>query len=181
MNRVRSRSRFITATDLLKVFCPTGEGGGIDPTCSPGGGAGGSRGLGGSDRASHARSTAKEVSDQATDFIYDIAENAANQKQIRPTWSREKLRRAIHSRAESYFQEAYKDDGLNSRIMRRDWDGEFQQQVLVPAVNEVIFSGSKYAGWGPKSIFMRIKNIDKIPYLNAMAQADRKFTEASKK
>jgi N-acetylglutamate synthase-like GNAT family acetyltransferase len=24
--------------EMLKVFCPTGEGGGIDPTCSPGGG-----------------------------------------------------------------------------------------------------------------------------------------------
>lgn len=32
-----------TPEEMFKVFCPTGEGGGIDPTCSPGGGEGSGR------------------------------------------------------------------------------------------------------------------------------------------
>jgi hypothetical protein len=51
------------AERLSKVFCPTGQGGGVDPTCSPGGGRSGDGGGSGGDVFAHERGGREELYD----------------------------------------------------------------------------------------------------------------------
>lgn len=154
------------------AFCPTGEGGGIDNSCSPTGGKGGSW-------ENHAHETATAVSDSAAEFIYGMVRDVAESKGIRTLGASEReFKAALVTKAQEYFKEAYKPGG--NRLLQGDYLYEFVAQVITPALNETVFSGRKMQGFGPRSITMRLNKIQQLPYGGIMKGAQEKWRQNEK-
>lgn len=138
------------------------------------------------------KETARLVTEAAARFAYDLLYDSMESKQIthHEAVDERVLKREIAPKAEAYFVDAYEEWAKDHKAGKRnswgrvnttDWDGDFQREVLKPALVAAFKRGAKYRGFGPMSFFGKLRKIERIPYMSVMFKRSEAFEKQLKK
>ena len=130
----------------------------------------------------YADETTAQITETLTDFLHPMLDEIMRKKGISPSgfWefnSHRELTKLVEKYVNPFIMKRTlkaNDGDMQAIVDLGDLD-EFQREVLVPLLQDGFRQKPKYPGFGPKSVTMKLKRIDKLPFYAVMSKRVKVF------